>query len=67
MLESHCPEVDPRWTHEYVHSAAPFGNFWHAKDFAMSPKMGLDARETQLGSYDGLQCAHKSPDVLIMF
>ena len=40
---------------------------WHAKDFVMSPKVDPNAGETQLGSYDGLQCAHESPDVFTEF
>ena len=49
---SHCPETDPRWTHEYVPSAVPsdfFDFFWHAKDFANTPKVDADAGETQPG------------------
>ena len=45
---SHCPEVDPRWTHKYVPSAAPSGIFWHAEDFAKTPEADADAGETQL-------------------
>ena len=45
-LVSHCPEVDPRWTHKYVPSAAPSENCWHAKDFVMSPDVDPDAGET---------------------
>ena len=48
------PEVDARWTHEYVPSAAPSRIFGHAKDFAMSPNVDPDAGETQPGSCDGL-------------
>ena len=32
----------------------------------MSPEVDPDAGETQLGSYDSLQCAHKSPDGFMM-
>ena len=67
MLASHCPTVDPRWTQEYVPSAAPSGICWHAKDCAMCPKVDPDAGETQLDSYDGLRCSHESPDVFTMF
>ena len=38
--------------------------FWHAKDFTLSSKVDGDAEETQSGSYDGLRCAHKCPNVL---
>ena len=44
---SHCPEIDPRWTYEYVPSAAPSGIFWHAKDFAKTPEIDANAGETQ--------------------
>ena len=54
MLVSHCPKVDPRWTHKYVTSATPSGIFWHGKDFVMFPEVDPDAGETQLGSFDGL-------------
>ena len=54
MLASHCPEIDPLWTHQYVLSAVPSGIFWHGKDFAMSPEVDPDAGETQPGSCDGL-------------
>ena len=67
MLVSHCPKVDPRCMHKYVRSVAPSGIFWHGKDFAMSPEVDPDAWETQPGLYDGVQCAHKSPHVFIMF
>ena len=67
MLASHCPEVDPRWTYEYVPLAAPSGILWHAKDFAMSPEVDPDAGVKQLGSYDGLQCAHECPNVCTVF
>ena len=30
MQASDCPEVDPRWAHEYVSLADPSGNLWHA-------------------------------------
>ena len=46
---SHCPEVDTRWTHEYVPSTAPSGIFWHAKDFPMSPEVDAIAGEIQPG------------------
>ena len=49
MLVSHCAEVNPRWTHEYVSLAAPSGILWHAKDFAMSPEVDAEVGETQLG------------------
>ena len=67
MLTSHCPEVDPRWTHEYVPSAAPSGFVWYVKDVAISPEVDPDAEETQLGLYDGLRCAPESSDVFMMF
>ena len=44
MLVSHCAEGDPRWTHEYVPSAAPSEIFWHAKDFPMSPKVYAEVK-----------------------
>ena len=33
----------------------------------MSPEVDPDAGKTQPGSYDGLRCAHESPDVFTMF
>ena len=42
MQVSHCAEVDPRWTHEYVPSAAAYGNLWHAKKFLKElPKVDI--------------------------
>ena len=58
MLVSRCAEIDPRWTHDYVPSAAPSGIFWHAKDFLMSPEVDAEEGETQAGfhtmDYDAL-------------
>ena len=53
-------------TYEASHDVQEF-LFGHAKDFAMSPEVDADVGETQLGSYDGIQCAHKCPDVFMMF
>ena len=64
---SYCAEVDPRWTYEYVPSTALSGIFCHAKDFSMSPEVDADTGETQLGSYNGLQCAQECPNVFTMF
>ena len=63
---SHCPNVDSQWTIEYVPWAAPSGILLHAKDFAISPKIDPNAGEAQSGLYDGLQCAHKCPDVFMI-
>ena len=67
MLASRCPDVDARWTHEYVPLAAPSRIFWHAEDFAMSPEVDPNAGETQPDSNDGLQCAHECPNVFTIF
>ena len=61
---SHCAEVDPRWTHEYIPSAAPTGIFLHAKDFPKTPEVDADARETQL---EFIRCTYEWPDVFTMF
>ena len=67
MQASHCANVDPQRTHKYIPLAAPSGICWHTKDFVMSPKVDLDTGETQLGSFDGLQFGHESPDDFTMF
>ena len=41
--------------------------FRHAKDFGKTPEVNSNVEETQPGSYDGLGCAHKSPDVFTTF
>ena len=46
MQASHCAEINPQWTHEYVPSVAPPGIFWHAKDFPKTPEVDADAGET---------------------
>ena len=39
-VASHCPKIDPRWTHEYVPLAALLVIFWHAKDFQKGQPRG---------------------------
>ena len=46
------------------HIGSSFGNLLACTDFAMSLEVDANAGETQPGSYDGLWCAHKSPDIL---
>ena len=68
MQPSHCPEVDPQWTHKYVPSAGPPGICWHAKDFLMYPEVDAEVGETEAGvhtmDYDALMNVLMFYDVL---
>ena len=46
-LLSLCPEIVPRWAHEYVPSAALSGILWHAKDFDTTCEVGADVTENR--------------------
>ena len=57
--DSHCPEIDPRWTYEYVSSLAPSEILLAAKDFTNTPEVDAHPGETQPGfihmmAYDAL-------------
>ena len=46
---SHCPEIDPRWTHENEPSHDLREFCLAANDFVKIPKVEADAEETQPG------------------
>ena len=44
---SHCPQIDPQWTHEYEASHDLWEFVFAANDFAKTPEVVADAGETQ--------------------
>ena len=63
---SHCPEIDPKWTHgnEVLHDLWEF--FWQPKIPQRLSKLMLMQEKHNQGSYDGLRCPQECPNVLMI-